>query len=346
MVFNDTKVVPARLHFKRDTGAHIEIFCLEPVEPAEYATAFAASAQTTWTCVVGNAKKWKDDVLSLYNPQDDPAISALNLKAEPAGRDGRTGKVTFTWDGGIPFSRVLEICGTIPIPPYLNRESESIDTERYQTLYAKWRGSVAAPTAGLHFTENVLQAIREKGIKEENVCLHVGAGTFLPVKGSLVSEHPMHREPFLVKKALLEKLRDCEEGVTAVGTTSVRTLESLYYAGVSIIEKGEPEDIGQWVPYTREYPYSTREALDAIVKYLERTGKDELSLGTRIIIVPGFEFRIVKRMVTNFHQPESTLILLVSAFVKGDWKTIYDYALSHGFRFLSYGDSSLLERAE
>ncbi|MBQ9653273.1 MAG: S-adenosylmethionine:tRNA ribosyltransferase-isomerase [Bacteroidales bacterium] len=346
MIFNDTKVVPARLHFKRDTGAHIEIFCLEPVEPAEYVTAFAASAKTTWTCVVGNAKKWKDDVLSLYNPQDDPAISALNLKAEPAGRDGRTGKVTFTWDGGIPFSRVLEICGTIPIPPYLNRESESIDTERYQTLYAKWRGSVAAPTAGLHFTENVLQAIREKGIREENVCLHVGAGTFLPVKGSLVSEHPMHREPFLVKKALLEKLRDCEEGVTAVGTTSVRTLESLYYAGVSIIEKGEPEDIGQWVPYTREYPYSTREALDAIVKYLERTGKDELSLGTRIIIVPGFEFRIVKRMVTNFHQPESTLILLVSAFVKGDWKTIYDYALSHGFRFLSYGDSSLLERAE
>ena len=346
MVFNDTKVVPARLHFKRDTGAHIEIFCLEPVEPAEYATAFAASAQTTWTCVVGNAKKWKDDVLSLYNPQDDPEISALNLKAMPAGRDGRTGKVTFTWDGGIPFSRVLEICGTIPIPPYLNRESESIDIERYQTLYAKWRGSVAAPTAGLHFTPRGLEEIRDKGISEENVCLHVGAGTFLPVKGSLVSEHPMHREPFLVKKALLEKLRDCEEGVPAVGTTSVRTLESLYYAGVSIIEKGEPEDVGQWVPYTREYAYTTREALDAIVKYLEKTGKDELSLGTRIIIVPGFKFRLVKRMVTNFHQPESTLILLVSAFVKGDWKTIYDYALSHGFRFLSYGDSSLLERAE
>ena len=346
MVFNNTKVVPARLHFKRDTGAHIEIFCLEPVEPAEYATAFAASESTTWTCVVGNAKKWKDDVLSLYNPQNDPEISALNLKAAPAGRDGRTGKVTFTWDGGLPFSRVLEICGTIPIPPYLNRESESIDIERYQTLYAKWRGSVAAPTAGLHFTDNVLERIREKGISEENVCLHVGAGTFLPVKGSLVSEHPMHREPFVVRKALLEKLRDCEDGVTAVGTTSVRTLESLYYAGVSIIEKGIPEDVGQWVPYTREYPYSTREALDAIVKYLDETGKDELSIGTRIIIVPGFRFRIVKRMVTNFHQPESTLILLVSAFVKGDWRTIYDYALSHGFRFLSYGDSSLLERAE
>ena len=346
MVFNNTKVVPARLHFKRDTGAHIEIFCLEPVEPAEYATAFAASDSTTWTCVVGNAKKWKDDVLSLYNPQNDPEISALNLKAAPAGRDGRTGKVTFTWDGGLPFSRVLEICGTIPIPPYLNRESESIDIERYQTLYAKWRGSVAAPTAGLHFTDNVLERIREKGISEENVCLHVGAGTFLPVKGSLVSEHPMHREPFVVRKALLEKLRDCEDGVTAVGTTSVRTLESLYYAGVSIIEKGIPEDVGQWVPYTREYPYSTREALDAIVKYLDETGKDELSIGTRIIIVPGFRFRIVKRMVTNFHQPESTLILLVSAFVKGDWRTIYDYALSHGFRFLSYGDSSLLERAE
>ena len=346
MVFNNTKVVPARLHFRRDTGAVIEIFCLEPVEPAEYATAFAATEHTTWTCVVGNAKKWKDDVLSLLNPMDSPEISALDLKAAPSGKDGRTAKVTFSWKGGHPFSKVLEICGTIPIPPYLNRESESIDVERYQTLYARWRGSVAAPTAGLHFTDKVLGDIRNRGIREENVCLHVGAGTFLPVKASLVSEHPMHREPFVVKKSLLELLRDCDEGVTAVGTTSVRTLESLYYAGVSVIEKGAPEDIGQWVPYTRDYTYSTREALDAIVGYLDREGKDELQLGTRIIIVPGFNFRIVRRMVTNFHQPESTLILLVSAFVKGDWRTIYDYALQHGFRFLSYGDSSLLERAE
>jgi S-adenosylmethionine:tRNA ribosyltransferase-isomerase len=346
MVFNDTKVVPARLHFAKPTGANIEIFCLEPVKPAEYNTAFAATDSSTWKCVIGNAKKWKGDVLELINPLDSREISDLSMTAVLEDRDGQTGLVRFEWKGGFPFSRVLEICGTIPIPPYLNRESEALDVERYQTLYARIRGSVAAPTAGLHFTQAVLDRIREKGIRTETVCLHVGAGTFLPVKGSLVSRHSMHREPFVVSKALLEALRDGNRSVTAVGTTSVRTLESLYYAGVSCLEKGVPEDVEQWAPYTREYPYSTREALDAIVRYLDANGFESLSLGTRIIIVPGFRFRIVNRLVTNFHQPESTLILLVSAFVGGDWRTIYDYALSHGFRFLSYGDSSLLERAE
>ncbi len=344
MVFNDTKVVPARLHFQRETGAHIEIFCLEPVAPPEYNTAFAATEETTWKCVIGNAKKWKEDILFLYNPDADSAVSAMDLRAELLNRDGQTGTVRFSWKDGSPFSRVLEICGTIPIPPYLNRESEQIDTERYQTLYARFRGSVAAPTAGLHFTRAVLERIREKGILEETVCLHVGAGTFLPVKSSLVSEHPMHREPFVVSRKLLEELKAGNRPVVAVGTTSVRTLESLYYVGVSCLEKGKPADVDQWAPYTREYPYSTEEALGAILDWMDRSGEDRLTVGTRIIIVPGFRFRLVEKLVTNFHQPESTLILLVSAFVNGDWRTIYDFALSNGFRFLSYGDSSLLER--
>ena len=343
MVFNDTKVVPARLHFVRPTGARIEIFCLQPVDPVEYNLAFASTQTCTWKCVIGNAKKWKNDTLNLYLPENHGGKAAeLNMKADLVSREGETGIVTFHWDGNLPFSNVLEICGTIPIPPYLNRDSEAIDTERYQTLYARIRGSVAAPTAGLHFTDSVLAKIREKGIDMETVCLHVGAGTFLPVKDSEVAKHPMHREPFVVTKAFLKDLIDSHKKVIAVGTTSVRTLESLYYIGVSCIEKGHPEDVEQWAPYTREYSYSTEEALRAIVNYLEQTSQDALTAGTRIIIVPGFQFRIVDILVTNFHQPESTLILLVSAFVGGDWKTIYDYALAHNFRFLSYGDSSLL----
>ena len=342
MVFNDTKVVPARMHFQRPTGAHIEIFCLEPVDPVEYNTAFAATERCTWKCVIGNAKRWKDDILTLYRPE---GIPDMGLTARLVNRDGQTGTVEFSWTDGSSFSRVLEVCGTIPIPPYLNRASEKIDAERYQTLYARIRGSVAAPTAGLHFTDSVLQRIREKGIDTETVCLHVGAGTFLPVKNSLVSEHPMHREPFTVSLQLLKDICFSDKTLIAVGTTSVRTLESLYYVGVDCLEKGAPEDVRQWAPYEREYPYSTRESLEAIIRYLEKNGLEELNVGTRIIIVPGFRFRLVDRMVTNFHQPESTLILLVSAFVGGDWRTIYDYALSHGFRFLSYGDSSLLVRA-
>ena len=346
MVFNDTKVVPARLHFAKETGAVIEIFCLEPIDPVEYNTAFAATEATTWKCVIGNAKKWKNGLLALCNPENDSEVRALGMTAELVGREDRTGHVRFRWNGGLPFSRVLEICGTVPIPPYLNRESEALDVERYQTIYARIRGSVAAPTAGLHFTDDVLGRIRAKGIDTENVCLHVGAGTFLPVKGSLVSRHPMHREPFVISKSLLEALRDGNRTVIAVGTTSVRTLESLYYAGVTCLETGAPADVDQWAPYTRDYSYSTAQALDALVRYLEKEGLEQLSLGTRIIIVPGFKFRIVDLLVTNFHQPESTLILLVSAFVGGDWRTIYDHALANGYRFLSYGDSSLLERAE
>ncbi|MBP5689426.1 MAG: S-adenosylmethionine:tRNA ribosyltransferase-isomerase [Bacteroidales bacterium] len=345
MVFNDTKVVPARLHFQRQTGAHIEIFCLQPVEPAEYSTVFTSVGRCVWRCVIGNSKRWKDDVLRLYGHGADPAVDRMDLQARLLSREGETGVVEFTWVDGSPFSAVLEACGSVPIPPYLNRETEAVDLERYQTLYARFRGSVAAPTAGLHFTESVLDRIRAKGIDSETICLHVGAGTFLPVKSELVSEHPMHSEPFVVRKSFIRSLCEGDKSVIAVGTTSVRTLESLYYIGVSCIETGRPAPVEQWCPYTREYAYSLRESLEAIVKYLEDNGLDELKADTRIIIVPGFRFRIVDMLVTNFHQPESTLILLVSAFVGGDWRTIYDYALAHGFRFLSYGDSSLLFRA-
>ena len=346
MVFNDTKVVPARLHFRRESGAHIEIFCLQPDSPEDYNLSFACTRTCDWKCVIGNAKRWKGDTLFLMNPSDDPAVGEMNLRAELLSREGQTGKVRFLWDDGSPFSRVLEVCGSIPIPPYLNRDTEKIDLERYQTLYAHIRGSVAAPTAGLHFTDRVLSGIDRRGIDRETVCLHVGAGTFLPVKEGDVARHPMHREPFTVSLAFL---RDLLSGLgtrklIAVGTTSVRTLESLYYVGVGIIEDGKPSDVAQWAPYEREYPYSTAEALGAIVSYLEENSLSELVIGTRIIIVPGFSFRLVDILVTNFHQPESTLILLVSAFVKGDWRTIYDHALQGSYRFLSYGDSSLLFR--
>ncbi|MBQ3711971.1 MAG: S-adenosylmethionine:tRNA ribosyltransferase-isomerase [Bacteroidales bacterium] len=345
MVFNDTKVVPARLFFKRDSGARIEIFCLEPYDPSDYNVSFASVSECVWKCVIGNSKRWKGDIISFDCPSGTQ-LAAMELKAELVSKTDRTGLVRFSWKGGEPFSRVLELCGQVPIPPYLNRDTEEMDTERYQTVYAHIRGSVAAPTAGLHFTEAVLEAIRAKSIDTETICLHVGAGTFLPVKGSRVAEHPMHREPFSVTLDFLRKLRDGGRKVVAVGTTSVRTLESLYYVGVACIEEGEPSDVSQWAPYEREYPYGLEEALNAIIAYLEANNLHELNIGTRIIIVPGFRFRVVDMLVTNFHQPESTLLLLVSAFVAGDWRSIYDYALGHGFRFLSYGDSSLLFRKD
>ena len=253
MVFNDTKVVPARLFFRRATGAHIEIFCLEPVDPPEYNTIFASRGSCRWKCVIGNAKRWKEDTLRFANTGDDPQVAALDLTADLVSREGQTGVVELRWKGNEPFSNVLDCCGKVPIPPYLNRETEAIDLERYQTTYAHIRGSVAAPTAGLHFTPEVLERLRAKGVDTENVCLHVGAGTFLPVKSSLVSEHPMHREPFVVSRELLCSLRDGGRPVVAVGTTSVRTLESLYYVGISCLEQGHPVDVDQWAPYTREY---------------------------------------------------------------------------------------------
>ena len=344
MVFNDTKVVPARLHFQRPTGAHIEIFCLEPIQPEEYVSMFAVTDVCRWKCIVGNVKRWKDDILTLYNPSEDEHVTEMGLKAKLIERQGETSIVEFSWDNAAPFSQVLEVCGNIPIPPYLNRDTEDIDLERYQTLYAKYRGSVAAPTAGLHFTEQVLDAIKARNIDIQTVCLHVGAGTFLPVKSSLVSEHNMHREPFVVTAEFLKKLRQKLGKVIAVGTTSVRTLESLYYIGVSCIEAGVPADVDQWAPYSRQYTHSAADAIDALISYMDANAMSSIQIGTRIIIVPGYDFKIVNVLVTNFHQPQSTLLLLISAFVKGDWHRIYDFALANDFRFLSYGDSSVLFR--
>ena len=340
LVFNNTRVIQARLRFRKETGALIEVFCLEPLLPADYALSLQSTATCRWLCLIGNARKWKSGELALtFEHEQRP----LTLRARKGQAHGDGYEIEFAWDdASVTFGELLDTLGELPIPPYLNRKTEESDKTTYQTVYSKVEGSVAAPTAGLHFTESELGAIREKGVDMETVCLHVGAGTFLPVKSDLISGHRMHREPFVVKKSLIRELASSGRPVVAVGTTSVRTLESLYYIGASCLENGNPDDVSQWAPYEREYGYSTEEALSAIVSYLDEKGEDELKCGTRIIIVPGFRFRITDALVTNFHQPQSTLLLLISAFVDGDWRKIYDYALSHGFRFLSYGDSSIL----
>ena len=347
MVFNDTKVVPARLHFQRETGAHIEIFCLEPVLPEEYVSMFAVTDRCRWKCIVGNVKRWKGDTLRLYNPEGAQDLAAMDLKADLIERNGETSIVEFTWADGAPFSAVLELCGSVPIPPYLNRETENVDLERYQTLYARFRGSVAAPTAGLHFTDNVLKRIRAKGIETGTVCLHVGAGTFKPVKSDTIAEHEMHTEYISVSRQLIEQLCHSSRRVVAVGTTSVRTLESLAALAWRIRQGQDPvsEVVGQWELYAIPADFSGEAVLDTLIDYLEREGLSRLKAATQIMITPlGYQFRIVKNIITNFHQPKSTLLLLVSAYVGEDWHRIYDYALAHDFRFLSYGDSSLLMR--
>lgn len=350
MVFNNTKVVPARMFFRKETGAVIEIFCLEPVEPADYAVSFATCECCNWNVVIGNAKKWKSGEVYLICDDDNSDAKKLNLRAQLVVKGDNNGSVVrFVWDGGLSFSEVLDICGRIPIPPYLNRDTEALDYERYQTLYAKIRGSVAAPTAGLHFTSNVFEELDNKGVQRENVCLHVGAGTFVPVKSEYISDHKMHTEPFEVTLSFLEKLCALEDGqkVIAVGTTSTRTLESLYFIGVQCIENGKPGPVEQWEPYRKEYVYTMKEAIGAIVSYMKMNNMDKLVARTGIIIVPSYKFRVVDMLVTNFHQPQSTLLLLISAFIGGNsWKNVYNYALDNGFRFLSYGDSSLLFRLQ
>ncbi len=346
MVFNNTKVVPARLLFKKDTGAVIEIFCLEPAEPADYALAFASTRSCSWNAVIGNARKWKAGELSFLCGQDHKEAFGLNLRAELISRTNDNGSVVlFKWDTGISFSQVLDICGKIPIPPYLKRDTEELDYVRYQTLYARIKGSVAAPTAGLHFTGKVMTDIDNAGIKRENVCLHVGAGTFVPVKSEYISGHKMHTEPFEVSKSLLRELCIASETgkkVVAVGTTSARTLESLYFIGVRCIEGRDPHTVSQWEPYSGEYAYTLTEAISAIINYLDNNELDRIIARTAIIIVPSYIFRVADILITNFHQPQSTLLLLISAFIGEKWRDVYDYAMNNEFRFLSYGDSSLL----
>ena len=349
MVFNNTKVVPARLLFMKETGAVIEIFCLEPVDPMDYALSFASIGCCSWNVVIGNARKWKGGDVYFICDDTHKEAQNLNLRAELVQKGDNNGSIVkFKWDGNVSFSEVLDICGRIPIPPYLNRDTEELDLERYQTLYARIKGSVAAPTAGLHFTDNVLQQVRDKGIDTCNVCLHVGAGTFVPVKSEYIADHKMHTEPFEVTKEFLLKLRDLKDGakVISVGTTSTRTLESLYFIGVQCIENGEPGAVQQWEPYRKDYNYTLKESVGAIIEYMERNGMEKLVARTGIIIVPSYKFRVVDVLVTNFHQPQSTLLLLISAFIGGDWKSVYNYALDNGFRFLSYGDSSLLFRVQ
>ena len=390
LIYNNTRVIQARLEFHKRSankveqslnhieqplnnthGARIEIFCLEPLEPHDYQLALGAIDGCTWKCMIGNAKKWKSGALSL--PVQLPSSETITLFAEKGEQTGNTFAVHFSWnlsaqrsdsvavqqqsgltdvaDLNVSFAEILDAVGELPIPPYLNRKTEESDKTTYQTVYSRIKGSVAAPTAGLHFTDNILNGLRQKGIQTAEVTLHVGAGTFQPVKVADANQHTMHTEIIAVPRETIETIIANLGHIVAVGTTSMRTLESLYFLGEKLCTGDQIPASGystlsvtQFEPYEKEYTLSTREALQAIVDYLDATQQDVLHAETQIMIKPGYTFRIVDQLITNFHQPKSTLLLLVSAFVGGDWHTIYDYALAHDFRFLSYGDSSILFR--
>lgn len=344
MVFNNTKVVQARLRFTKETGANIEIFLLNPVNPSDYQTSFTQTNTTQWNCIVGNINRWKGEILK----QEIPELGVI-LKAQMLGRTEDGALVEFKWDDkNIPFAQVVEYAGEVPIPPYLNRNPEVDDKMRYQTVYAKPEGSVAAPTAGLHFTENVLTQLKQKGVFLTETTLHVGAGTFRPVKSSTIGNHEMHTERIYVTIDLIDSILTCKGDVIAVGTTSLRTLESIYWLGVKTLEgiltSNEPK-VNQWDGYTLNQQYSLNQALNALKNHIFNQGQGYLSASTQMIVVPGYKFRVVDRLVTNFHQPRSTLLLLVAAFIGDSWKKLYQFALENGFRFLSYGDSSILSRS-
>lgn len=343
LVYNNTRVINARLRFRKsgENGSLIEIFVLEPVKPSDYARNFASTATCSWTCFVGNSKKWKQGALELPLTVEG---EALVLRAERESREGNASVVRFSWDApGVTFSSIIAAAGEIPIPPYLNRSTEASDAADYQTVYSHIDGSVAAPTAGLHFTPAVLDAIAARGIPRRELTLHVGAGTFQPVKSETIGDHLMHSEFIAVPVSLIRELAAGERRVVAVGTTSVRTLESLYHAGRLVAAGRWEGEVPQWAPYDPSLPeMTTSEALSALAEYVEKQRADTFLASTRVIIAPGYRFRVVGGMVTNFHQPQSTLLLLVSAFTGGDWRPMYDFALARGFRFLSYGDASLL----
>lgn len=353
LVCNNTRVIHARIVFHKSTGARIEVFCLEPIGPSDYVLSLSSTTGCEWICLVGNLKKWKEGKLT--QPVEMGGETVL-FSAEKISTEGNTHRIRFSWDNDrVAFSEILESIGELPIPPYLNRDTEESDEESYQTVYSRIEGSVAAPTAGLHFTDAVFASLKKKNIKVEELTLHVGAGTFQPVKTDDVSEHVMHTETIIVPLKTIKHIREKSGNIIAVGTTSVRTLESLYYVGSSLSlrdfplkgENGAQEPVvlkvGQWEPYTLpENPISANEALQNIIDYLEENGLDTLHAETQILIKPGFQFRIINGMITNFHQPKSTLLLLVSAFVGDNWKNIYNFALENNFRFLSYGDSSVL----
>ena len=343
MVFNNTRVIQARIHFRKETGAVIEVFLLEPAQPSDYELMFQSRGHCAWLCMVGNLKKWKEGTLQRsFNVRG----RNVTLKAVRRHEQGTSQLIDFSWDDDVPFADILDAVGELPIPPYLNRDTEESDKITYQTVYSKIKGSVAAPTAGLHFTDGVLRSIDNHGIEREELTLHVGAGTFRPVKSEEIAGHDMHTEYISVSRATLERLVSHDAKAIAVGTTSVRTLESLYYIGarLAVNPDASEEDlhVAQWEPYDTHPRITPVEALNNIISYLDRNGMGAFHGSTQIIIAPGYDYKIVKMLVTNFHQPQSTLLLLVSAFVHGDWRRIYDYALANGFRFLSYGDSSLI----
>lgn len=339
LVYNNTRVINARISMRKATGAEIEIFCLEPCLPSDYALAFAAEGEVSWHCFVGNSKRWKEgDLVKIV----DIAGERIELHATRLEKSEADSVVKFSWTPSHhTFSEIIAAVGEIPIPPYLNRKSESSDAVDYQTVFGRIEGSVAAPTAGLHFTDRVLAAIDARGIARKEITLHVGAGTFQPVKSDVIGDHQMHSEFIAVDRDVIASL--IGRRVIAVGTTSVRTLESLYHLGCMVYQRRTPDILPQWYPYDDNHPaLSADEALRLLVKWLDDNGLMRLYASTRIIIAPGYDFRIVKGMITNFHQPRSTLLLLVSAFTGGDWRAMYDYALAHDFRFLSYGDAQLL----
>jgi len=346
LIYNNTRVIQARLEFHKRSvsadgnampvqGARIEVFCLEPLTPHDYQLSLGSTAGCVWKCMVGNAKKWHDESLEL-----SVESLGITLRAFKESQMGNTYSVRFAWDGeNVSFAEILDAIGELPIPPYLNRKTEASDLRTYQTVYSRIKGSVAAPTAGLHFTENVLTDLHNRGIETDEVTLHVGAGTFLPVKTADANEHTMHTEIIAVPKVTIEHISANLGHIVAVGTTSMRTLESLYFMGCK-----KAASVSQFEPYEKEYNLSAREALQSLLDWMNETGQETLHGETQIMIKPGYSFKIVDQLITNFHQPQSTLLLLVSAFVGGDWHSIYDYALSHDFRFLSYGDSSILNR--
>ena len=346
LVFNNTRVIQARLHFQKESGASIEIFCLEPHTPADYALSFQSTESCVWDCLVGNSKKWKEGKLTRTIQMDGETV---NFSAERV-TTGSPQQIRFSWDNpAFTFAKLLDAVGELPIPPYLNRDAEESDKTTYQTVYSKIEGSVAAPTAGLHFTPEVFSSLAESGVETAEVTLHVGAGTFRPVKSETIGGHDMHTELISVPLEIIEKIAETNRTIIAVGTTSVRTLESLYHIGAALgrdPENPQSLKVSQWQPYDSPSDISRAEAFRNIAEYLKANNLTHLVTSTQIIIVPSYQFKVVDGIITNFHQPKSTLLLLVSAYIGGGekWREIYDYALANDFRFLSYGDSSLLMR--
>lgn len=343
LVFNNTKVIRARLPFQKKTGAQIEIFCLDPEHPADYQLAFQQTQRCSWNCLVGNLKKWKQEPLERVVEVNGKPV---RLVAEKMRQSREHVLVEFRWnDDSVDFASLIEASGILPIPPYLHRDTEASDLERYQTIYSKIKGSVAAPTAGLHFTDSVFASLERKNIARAEVTLHVGAGTFKPVKAATIADHEMHAEQFVVSRQLIEQLLRKEGKLIAVGTTSIRTLESLYWLGISVMkdDSQSPDKlhIEQWAPYENADQQPAKIVLQALINYMDWHQLPVLMASTQIIIVPGYQFQLVDGMITNFHQPQSTLLLLISAYVGNDWQRIYQHALDNNYRFLSYGDSNL-----